>query len=77
MANRYELMGDVDNNGKITSFDVLLILNHVAGLITLNADQQSRADVTADGEVKSTDARAVFKHLSGENLITQMAIVSE
>jgi hypothetical protein len=75
MANKYELTGDVDNNGKITTFDVLLICNHIVGLITLNADQQLRADVNADGEVKETDARAVLRHLSGENLITQMVIV--
>ena len=75
MALRCELIGDVDNNGKITSFDAMLILNHVARFIEFNADETARADVNGNLEVQTTDARQILDHLSGKNIIDKVRVV--
>lgn len=77
MALRYELIGDVDNNGKITSFDAMLILNHVAGLIQFNDDEIAKADVDGNLQVRATDAIRILYHLSGDNIIDEVRVVSE
>lgn len=77
MALRYELIGDVDNNGKITSFDAMIILNHVTGLIKLNPDEIARADVNGNLQIQSTDGRQILAHLSGNNIIDKVRVVPE
>ena len=75
MALRYELVGDVDNNGKITSFDAMLILNHVAGLIQFNDDEIAKADVNGNLKVQATDAIQVLDHLSGKSIIDKVRVI--
>lgn len=53
--------GDVDGNGKLTSNDALMVLQHSVALITLNSDQKKRADMNSDGKINSTDALMILK----------------
>ena len=58
-------LGDVDDDGEITSADATMIANYVVGNITLTADQLLRADVTGDGAVTGADAMAIEQYVAG------------
>jgi hypothetical protein len=60
-----EILGDVNNDGKITNIDVVLALKMIAGLI----EPSARADVDLNGYLELTDVQAIIKHLTGESLI--------
>lgn len=49
-------LGDVDDDGFVTTNDARLVLEAHAGLRTLTPDQLLRADVNRDGRVDSIDA---------------------
>ena len=55
--------GDV--NASITSFDAALISRYVAGIGTLDANQQQVADVSGDNSVSSFDAAMIAKFAAG------------
>lgn len=59
-------LGDVDNDGKITITDALLIFKHKSGEKTLSADGQKAADTNKNGTVDISDALLIFKYKSGE-----------
>ena len=71
-------MGDVgvlpgklgDFNDAITSLDAVYVLEAVADLRTLDADQMLAADVTADGTVSTLDAVRILELQAG--LITRL-----
>ena len=48
--------GDVSNTGYVSSLDVMLILQHAAGIITLQGDALLAADVNGDGSIDASDA---------------------
>lgn len=60
------LLGDVNGDYNINSFDALLILQSIVGKVTFNSAQQSAADVSKDGKVNSTDALAVLQYSVGK-----------
>ena len=53
------LYGDVDQNGKIDSNDVLLIMQYVEGTVELTDEQKKLADVDNDGVIDSADAQVL------------------
>ncbi|MCF7802716.1 MAG: T9SS type A sorting domain-containing protein [Candidatus Marinimicrobia bacterium] len=54
--------GDVDGNGRIQAYDASLILQHVAGMITLTAGDSIAADVTLDGSLSAFDASILLQY---------------
>ena len=58
-------MGDLDNDGKITSADSLLILRQSVGLEHFTDVQQKLADVDDDGKITSADALEVLRYSVG------------
>ena len=57
--------GDVDGDGLVTSADVQLVLQHIAGAITLEPWQQERADVNGDGVIDSADVQLLQQYIVG------------
>lgn len=59
------MVGDVDNNGDITTNDGTLIQRHLAKYITLTDAQKAIADVDGDGIVNIYDKMYIDKYLAG------------
>lgn len=49
-------LGDADNDGVVTIFDVTEIQRHLAQLITLDEESVAAGDIDASGEIEITDA---------------------
>lgn len=58
-------MGDVNNDGSITSEDALAILHSVTQSSSFNAAQQKSADIDGDGQVTSMDALIILEYVVG------------
>lgn len=54
-------LGDVDNDGEITSGDARLALRGSVSLETVTPDFLARADIDKNGEVESSDARMILR----------------
>ena len=54
-------LGDVDNDGEITSGDARLALRASVQLESLTPEMQQRADIDKNGEVESSDARMILR----------------
>jgi hypothetical protein len=66
-----ELIGDINNDGKINMFDVFLIFAKNSGVIEFNSDEIDRGDVVNyDGVVGIPDAARIRRHITGQELIT-------
>jgi hypothetical protein len=61
-------LGDVNIDNKITSYDALLILQHVTGITTLSTEKAALADVNADKKVNSGDALEILQYIVGNKL---------
>ena len=61
--------GDVDNDGRLTVIDMLLIFKYKSDAIKLTPAELQRADTNNDGSVAIADALAIQKHIKGETLI--------
>lgn len=55
-------LGDVTLNGEVSAFDAATLLQHVAGLITLNDVALSVADVSGNGSVSAFDAALILQY---------------
>lgn len=55
------LLGDVDENGRVTASDARLTLRAAAGLLTLVPDERTAADYNKDGKVNAYDARLILR----------------
>ena len=64
-----QLKGDVNNDGKLSIIDMLLIFMYKSGAISLETDKLQRADTDNDGSVTIADALAIAKHITGEAII--------
>ncbi len=53
--------GDANGNGSIDSTDARLILRHIAGTQSLDANGQRGADANGDGSINTDDVRYVLK----------------
>jgi DUF4097 and DUF4098 domain-containing protein YvlB len=58
--------GDANGDGQITAQDASLILQKVAGKITLSANQISVADVNDDGQITAQDASLILQKVAGK-----------
>jgi hypothetical protein len=59
------LYGDVSGDGGLSAYDASLAAQYAAGLITLTAEQISKADVTGDGSVSAYDASLIAQKAVG------------
>lgn len=59
------IMGDVNNDKKITSTDSALVGRHILGSIELTSEQQLVADVNKDGRISSTDSALIERYVLG------------
>ncbi len=59
-------LGDVDNNGRVNSVDVLMVLQYSTMKIELTQTQLLAADVTGDGNVNAADALRILKFVTGK-----------
>ncbi len=64
-----ELIGDINNDGKINDLDLLLIFAKNTNTIQFDTSETNRGDVTGDGVVGIADALKIQKHIIGDELI--------
>lgn len=57
-------IGDINQNGKINSLDLILIRKHISGEGTLTQQQLMNADLNGDGKVDATDNDIMSKYLT-------------
>jgi hypothetical protein len=65
-ASPLAVYGDVSGEGTISALDAALILQHVAGSITLNAAKIAAGDVSGDGSLSGYDASLVLQYVLGK-----------
>lgn len=58
-------LGDVNEDGKVSAADALMVLQAAAGSRTLSAAQQKKADCNKDGKVSAVDARKILQMVAG------------
>ena len=58
-------MGDVTNDGKLSSDDALLVLQAATGMKTLTSAQVEIGDLSGDGKVNSSDALLILQTVTG------------
>ena len=63
---RLSIIGDVNDDGQITAQDASLVLQAVAGKITLSDSQISVADVNGDGQITAQDASLILQKVAGK-----------
>jgi hypothetical protein len=68
-ATKDYLLGDVNNDGKVSVLDATEIQKYIAGLVTLSDSQLAAGDVNGDGNLTVTDATQIQKYIVG--LITE------
>ena len=64
-----QLIGDINNDGKLSIIDMLLIFMYKSGEISLNSDELQRADTDKNGSVELADALKIEDHITGEAII--------
>jgi len=60
------IKGDVTKDGKINSYDALVILQFATGSIALDSTQKRLADVNKDGRINSLDALNILQYSVGK-----------
>lgn len=53
--------GDVNGDGKINSFDALLVLRNSVQMNELDTAEKSAADINSDGKINSLDALIILQ----------------
>ncbi|MEZ4700870.1 MAG: DUF5060 domain-containing protein [Rhodothermales bacterium] len=59
------LLGDPSQNGSVSALDASLILQHVAGDVTLSGAAFVAGDVSGNGEISAYDASLILQYLVG------------
>lgn len=59
------VLGDANNDKKITAVDARLVLQYVAGVTEFTAHELKLADVNGDGNVTAVDARFILRKVAG------------
>ena len=57
--------GDVDGSGDIDVLDVLAVVNHILGILSLSGEPLSLADCNGDGDVNVIDALGIVNVILG------------
>ena len=70
------VLGDVNGNGRIDTFDSTLILRYLAGLGELAEDQMLAADVNGNGRVDSFDSTLIQRHCAELQEIIQVGYIT-
>ncbi|MBT3168959.1 MAG: hypothetical protein HN952_04060 [Candidatus Cloacimonetes bacterium] len=60
-----DVMGDVDDNGEIQTYDASLVLQNVIDLIDFNENQIFTADVDGNGQIQAYDASLILQYVVG------------
>lgn len=66
------VLGDVDNDAKLTAADARLVLRQAVGLEHFNDTQKTAADVDFDKKITASDARLVLRAAVGLETLQQM-----
>lgn len=61
-----EILGDVDGDGQVTSYDALLALQHSVGKNVIPEERLSSADMDDDGQITSYDALIILQRSVGK-----------
>ena len=69
-----QLIGDINNDGKLSIIDMLLIFEYKSGAISLEPDELQRADVDNNGSVEMADALMINDHITGKNIIDRVIV---
>jgi len=64
--------GDVSNDDEVSVYDAALVAQASVGIITLTAEQTTKADVSGEGEVSAYDAALIAQYAVG--LITRFPV---
>lgn len=59
------LLGDIDDNGDITTVDAALLYAYINGRITLSEDKLARGDVNGSGDITTVDAALIYAFVNG------------
>ena len=70
-SNTAYKLGDVNNDGKISSMDYVLVKNHILNIKKLNGKAAIAADVNKDGKISSMDYVLIKNHILGIKKITE------
>jgi hypothetical protein len=62
---RFTMFGDVNNDGKLTTTDIVMLRRHLAGISTLDALMQVSGDFNQDGKISSTDIVLLRRRIAG------------
>ena len=55
------MLGDINNDGKVSAIDARNVLQYVAGIKTFDSRQLKCADVNNDGKITAYDARMILQ----------------
>ncbi len=58
-------LGDINNDGKVTTTDLVILSRHLAELIELDETQLKYADMNADGIIDGLDLALLRRKLAG------------
>jgi len=58
-----EVMGDIDGDKRLTSFDLTMLKQIINGSTSYNATQKAQADINCDGKINAEDARQLQDYL--------------
>ena len=61
------LLGDINNDGKISTDDSLLLKNHLVGKMILDENEKILGDINGDGEISLTDLSLLKGKIKSEN----------
>lgn len=59
------MYGDIDNDGRLTNIDALLIMRSLSGYGDLTESEKICADLNVDERINSIDALTILRHLAG------------
>ena len=58
-----DIKGDANDDGKLSAVDARMILQHVAGIKTI--EDTSNLDMNGDNKISATDARVILQVVAG------------
>ena len=70
VSGLYVVKGDSTCDGRITIEDLILIQQHMLGVVTLTGDAFTGADTNSDNNTSIVDLGNISKHLLGVQMLT-------